>query len=293
MRVFISGASGLVGSNCLNYFKEKDVEVVGTHLSYPTRQTFFFDTLAPENKLNFDVFKFCPHVIIHCGALTHVDYCETNEEESYQKTVQSTLNLIEVANKIKAKFVFLSTDYVFDGLEGPYTEEDATNPINIYGKHKLMSEKYIQAKCPNSLILRVTNVYGNEERNKNFVARIIHECEKGDILTLKLPFDQYASPVNAYDIARILYRLLKDDKTGIYHISGSDYMNRVELALRVLNYFPEAKYELEVATTKALKQIANRPLRGGFVKHKLASEYPEFLFNTIDDYLNNNVTDYQ
>lgn len=285
MKVFISGASGLLGGNCLRHFTEQGCEVVGTHLSYATEATVFFNTLEPGHPENFDVLSFKPDVIIHCGALTHVDYCETHEEESYEKTVQSTKNLISLAKKSNARFVFISTDYVFDGHNGPYRENAAVNPLSVYGRHKLEAETMAMEELPGTLVLRITNVYGDELRNKNFIARIIEQCEAGQKLTLKLPYDQFASPTNAYDIARAMYLLLKDGKQGIYHIGGSDYMNRVELALRVLSHYPDAQYELRSLNTADLNQAAARPLLGGFVKAKFSAEYPDFLFGTVDSYV--------
>lgn len=285
MKVFISGASGLVGGNCLQYFKAMGWNVIGSHLSFATDETVFFNTLEPSHPENFDVLTFRPDVIVHCGALTHVDYCEDHVEESYEKTVQSTKNLISLAQACDARFVFISTDYVFDGTEGPYREEAVVNPLSVYARHKLEAEQIALKELKHTLVLRVTNVYGREIRNKNFVARIIEQCREGKKLTLKLPYDQFASPVNALDVARSMYLLLKDDKKGVYHICGTDYMNRVELALRVLSYFPDAEYELVPMSTAAMNQPALRPLLGGFVKQKFAAEYPDFLFGTVDSYV--------
>lgn len=284
MKVFISGASGLVGGNCLRHFKEKGWNVIGSHLSYATGETVFFNTLEPGHPENFDVLTFRPDVIVHCGALTHVDYCEEHVAESYEKTVESTRNLLQLARDCEARFVFLSTDYVFDGVHGPYQEQDPVNPLSVYAKHKLEAEQ-LSLEASDTLVLRVTNVYGDELRNKNFVSRIVEQCREGKKLTLKLPYDQFASPVNAYDIARAMYLLLLDGKKGIYHIGGSDYMNRVELALRVLSYFPQAEYDLIPISTEEMSQPAARPLLGGFVKRKFAAEYPAFLFGTVDSYL--------
>jgi dTDP-4-dehydrorhamnose reductase len=220
------------------------------------------------------------------AALLHtLDYCEAHPEESFEKTVQSTRNLVALAKDCGAKFVFISTDYVFDGKDGPYLERAAVNPLSVYGRHKLEAETYALSELPDTLVLRITNVYGDELRGKNFIARIIEQCRQGQKLVLKLPYDQFASPTNAWDIARAMFLLLRDRKSGIYHIGGSDYMNRVELALRVLSYFPDAVYELIPTDTPALSQPAARPLLGGFVKLKFASEYPDFLFGTVDDYM--------
>lgn len=285
MKIFIAGASGLVGSNCLRHFKEQGHEVVGTYFSFPTEDTVYFNTLNTQDENNFNLASFSPDVIVHCGALTHVDYCEEHPEESFQKTVQSTINLVELAIRFNAKMVFISTDYVFDGEAGPYSEIDKVNPLSIYAKHKLEAERYVIEHLPRSLVLRITNVYGDEARNKNFVARIIQQCEEGKKLVLKLPFDQYATPVNAWDVARAMLLLLNDSKEGVFHIASTDWMNRVDLALNVLKYYPHAAYELIPISTTELNQPAKRPLRGGLLKNKFSDLYPTFRFGTIDEYV--------
>jgi dTDP-4-dehydrorhamnose reductase len=285
MKVFIVGASGLVGSNCMHHFTEQGWQVMGSYFSFPLEGLVYFNTLEPEHALNFDICGWQPDVIVHCGALTHVDYCETHESESYAQTVQSTKNIITIANTCGARMAYLSTDYVFDGVDGPYTEDAPVAPLSVYARHKLEAEARVLADLPGALVLRVTNVYGDEARGKNFVARIIQQCRDGLQLTLKLPYDQFANPTNAADIARAMYLLLRDGKTGIYNIAGTDYMNRVALALRVLKYFPQAQYALHPTSTEALQQPAARPLIGGFIMRKFAREYPDFLFSTLDDYM--------
>jgi dTDP-4-dehydrorhamnose reductase len=285
MRVFIVGASGLVGSNCLHHFTARGWEVTGSYFSYPQDGLVYYNTLEPAHELNFDIRGWQPDVIVHCGALTHVDYCEQHPEESYVQTVQSTKNLIGVATDCGARMVYLSTDYVFDGTAGPYSEDAPVAPLSVYGDHKLEAEQSVLGLAPRPLVLRVTNVYGDEARGKNFIARIIQQCKDGTKLTLKLPYDQYANPTNAADIARAMYLLLRDGQEGIYHIGGTDYMNRVSLALRVLKYFPGAVYDLQPISTEALQQPAKRPLLGGFINLKFATLYPDFLFSTVDDYL--------
>lgn len=285
MRIFITGASGLVGSNCLRHFKEKGWNAMGTYFSYEAQDTVFYDTLQPDNENNYDVAAFKPEVIVHCGALTHVDYCEQNEAESYEKTVVSTQNMIALAAEMNARLVFISTDYIFDGESGPYEENAPVNPLSIYGKHKLEAEQLVLQASEDHLVLRITNVYGDEERGKNFVSRILDQIFNQQKLTLRLPIDQYATPINAYDIARCLYLLLNDQKGGVYHIAGTDYMNRVQLALNILKYFPDATYELIPLTTDKIGAPAARPLQGGLKNRKFMSEYPDFRFNTVDDYV--------
>lgn len=285
MKVFIAGASGLVGSNCMKHFAMQGWEVTGSYFSYEVPGTVFYNTLEPDHADNFDILSFQPDVIVHCGAMTHVDNCEIYPDESFEKTVQSTINLVDIANKCGARFVYISTDYVFDGTDGPYQEGDTVNPISVYGKHKLEAEQYALKEGKDTLVLRVTNIYGKEERGKNFIARIVQQCKDKQKLTLKLPYDQYACPTNAWDIARAMFVLLRDNKQGIYHIGGTDYCNRVQLALRVLEYFPDAEYDLIPMSTPELNQPAKRPLIGGFVTMKFNREYPDFLFGNVDGFL--------
>lgn len=292
MKIIILGASGLVGSNCLNYFKTKpEIEVIGTYFSYPTTDTVKFNTLDLSDPDNFDIDKFNPDVILHCGALTWVDYCEEHVDESYQKTVQSTLNAISLANKYNAKLVFISTDYVFDGTSGPYTENAKTNPLNVYAKHKLEAETKVRELVKQHLILRITNVYGDEERNKNFIARMLENVKQDKEMELKLPFDQYATPINSADIARAMYLLINDKKIGIYNIASTDFLNRVQLADHVLKYFPQNKISLVPVSTQEFNPPATRPLIGGLVTAKFLSEYPNFHFTNVDDYIRKKVGD--
>lgn len=286
MKILIIGASGLVGGNCLKYFKDKGFEVLGTHFSFETEQTVFFDTLDIYNPKNKAIHDFKADVILNCGALTFVDYCEDHQEESYKLTVLSNKSVVDYAKENEAKYVYISTDYIFDGKSGPYLEDDTPNPISIYGKHKYEAEQYIYKELVNNcLVLRITNVYGDEIRNKNFIARIIEKAKNKEKISLKLPIDQYATPINAADIARALYLLLKDNHKGVFNISSTDYLNRCQLAERILSYFSDLKIEREFVFTKELNQSADRPLQGGLKNLKFMSLYPDFNFTSVDNYL--------
>ena len=287
MNILILGASGLVGNNCLKLFRTNDSwRVQGTHLSYATEDTQYYNTLEPEHPDNLDVEGFEPDVILHAGALTHVDRCEDEPRESQKQTVESTRNVVELAKKAGAKVVYISTDYVFDGQRGPYTEDAEVNPLNVYGKHKLEAEELVREALPEKhLILRITNVYGDEARNKNFISRIIQSIMEGREMELKLPYDQYSTPCNAYNIARMLYLLIRDDHTGTWHAGSTDYMNRVQLAQRIIQYFPQHKIRLQPMSTEEINPPAQRPLFSGLLASKFLSHYPDFEFQNVDDYL--------
>lgn len=285
MKALILGASGLVGGNCLRHFTKEGWLCLGTHFGFETPDTSYFNTLNPSDPKNADADAFGPEVIVHCGALTHVDYCEDHVQESYEKTVISTHNAVNLARQHKAKLVYLSTDYVFDGGMGYYEEDAETNPLSVYGRHKMEAELHIQRSGLDHLICRITNVYGNELRGKNFVVRLVQNMCKNEPMELKLPVDQYATPVNAYDVARAIFLLVTDNKSGIYHLAATDYLNRVQLAERVMKYFGHAGVSLIPVTTEQLEQPAARPLAGGFNPAKFNSEYPLFAWTNVDDFL--------
>lgn len=288
MKFFVIGASGLVGGNFIKHLKEKGHEVIGTHLTLPAEDTVFFDAINLDHPDNYDLDAFQPEVIVHCAALAHVDYCEENIDESYQKTVQSTINVVSLCKKFHASIIYTSTDYVFDGTKGPYVETDVLNALSIYGKHKLEVEQIIQKELPDSgIILRICGVYGDEIRGKNFIIRIINDVKDDREWTMKLPQDQYATPVWAMDVAKASTLLAEDKKSGIYHIGGTDFMNRVQLADKVLSYLPNHKCTVEGAWTKDLGQLAARPLMSGHISAKFLGEYPDYKFSNVDAYLQN------
>lgn len=283
MKVLVVGASGLVGGSCFSLFKS-DVRyhVDGTYLTYAIKGLQHFDpTYSDElNRARNEKYD----VIIHTAGLSNVDQCERDPSLSFQMNVGATKIISELASVSGAKLVFISTDYIFDGMSGPYPEEATPNPLNIYGKHKLEAEKLIQRVLTNYLILRVTNVYGNELRSKNFVARILMDIKNGLTKELHVASDQYATPVNSYDIARSIKVLIEDNARGIFNIAGNEFLSRLELAKCVIN---AVSSEITVIgkTTGELKQIADRPLKGGLVNSKFLKQFPNFNFESVLDYI--------
>lgn len=290
MKALVIGASGLVGSHCARYFKDNNWEVIGTHFSYATESTVPFDFETSKFSDFFKQTDFLPEVIVHCAALTNVDYCENNIEESYRKTVLPTIKIVDFCKNENIPLVYMSTDYVFDGLRGPYCEEDQVQPLNVYGEHKLACEKLVSSLAKH-LILRITNVFGEEERSKNFIARLVNDLQNKVEKSLQLPFDQYATPIYAGDIAKMSLLLISDNKSGIYHLGGTDFYNRYQLAQKVKSYFKgnETLTLMPVATANA-KQTAVRPLMGGLLNKKFIKEYPEFIFENVDSFISKVLT---
>ena len=267
--------------------QEPNMDVIGTHYSFATNDTEYFNVFNPA-EMTFDLDSFDPDVILHTGALTHVDYCESHPDESFHHTVESTIASIELAKKFSAKFVFISSDYIFDGQNGPYDEKADANPLSIYGKHKLQAEQFVKEMIDDYLILRITNVYGYELRGKNFVAFLVKTAQSKQKKTLRLPKDQFATPINAYDIGKFVCSLLKDNKCGVYNLASDEYLSRVELAEKVLKHFPGHKIKVEPLSTQELGQAAPRPLKGGLKNDKIKSEYPDLRFSTVDEFMKEN-----
>lgn len=285
MKVLIIGASGLVGGNIFEYFSEvTNWQLTGTYNSFASDRLVYFDA---SNSSNWsELITHTPwDIIIHTGAMTHVDQCEVDPLRSQILTVDSTNNLVNFASTIGSKFIYISTDYVFDGTSGPYSESDDTNPLSVYGKHKLQSENIITGQLTNYLIIRITNVYGKEGRNKNLLARITQDIilNKNERV-YQVPFDQFSTPINAIDVARAILYLIKDDKKGFYHLASTDLVNRVQFLQKINLYLGQSITVVPVATEK-LNQSAKRPLLGGLLAKRFLSEYPSFEFSNLDSYL--------
>lgn len=285
MNIFVVGASGLVGSHCTEVFQNNNWLTLGTHLNYPTSETVHFDPLIDNLKEFFSVHNFTPDAIVHCAALTNVDFCENNVETSHNATVLSTTKIVEFCREAEIPLAYISTDYVFDGKQGPYSEDASVNPLNVYGAHKLEAERLVSS-LKRSLILRITNVYGEEIRSKNFIARLMEDLVQQPEKTLNLPYDQFATPIYAGDIAEMVFLLLKDKKNGLYHLGSSDYYSRYHLAVKVSSYFEKNKsVKFNPVQTINANQAAVRPLNGGLLNNKFLNEYPNFSLTNVDSYI--------
>jgi dTDP-4-dehydrorhamnose reductase len=259
MRIFIVGASGFVGKimfECLS----REHEVYGSFYSNPLERLIHLD--MTDLKAVKDILSSLkPDVIIHPAANPNVEYCEDHPMETRQVNVEGSRNLIETAREIGAKLVYFSSDYVFDGTNGPYSEDDVPNPINEYGLQKLAVEKLITKSLDNYLIIRITVVYGWERSGKNFVMGLINNLKNGS--SMKVPCDQIGSPTYANNMVQAVKELIEADKTGIYHVVGTDVMDRYTFAKNVAEIFELDENLLIPVTTHQLGQKAKRPLKAG------------------------------
>ena len=205
-------------------------------------------------------------VIIHAAALTDVDACELDPERAHRVNVTGTEHVAEAARRLGARLVYISTDYVFDGAKPePYTEEDRTAPINVYGRSKLEGERTAQRHVPSALIVRTAWVYGLGA--KNFVTEILRLARANK--TLRVVDDQAGSPTWARDLAETIRELIRLGASGVVHVAGKGGCSRFELA-RAIVALRALDTEVVPTTTASFPRPARRPTSTVLAQHRLA-----------------------
>jgi dTDP-4-dehydrorhamnose reductase len=212
-----------------------------------------------------------PDVIINCAAMTNVDACETERELAWKINVSGVEYLAEAAKKHRATMVHVSSDYVFDGKAGPYTEEDKPEPLSYYGKSKLASENVLLSAAIPSVIARTMVLYGHAPGVKaNFALWLIQSLQARQ--TVRIVDDQVGNPTLVDDLAYALLRAVEMGRRGIYHIAGRDIITRYEFALRLAHVFHCDASLIVPIKTASLKQPAVRPLKSGLITLKAEVE---------------------
>lgn len=212
--------------------------------------------------------RYRPAVIINTAAMANVDACEREPEKSYEVNVAAVANLVAICERKNIHLIHLSTDFVFDGKEGPYEEDDLPNPVNIYGKHKVAAEELIQkATCPWSIV-RTILVYGvlRDLSRSNIVLWAKNALESGE--QIRVVNDQWRMPTLAEDLAQACLTIARRNATGIYHISGKDMFSIYEIVEAVAAHYDLDTSSMSKEKSAALGQDARRPKRTGFILDK-------------------------
>ena len=198
-----------------------------------------------------------PHVVIHCAAETRVDYCEEHPEEAFRVNVEGTGNVAKGTAHVEAKFVYISTDSVFDGLVGMYNEMAGPNPLNIYARTKLAGEQMVKRQVMDHLIVR-TNIYGWNARPKFSLAEwILDRLDHGQ--TVPGFADIYFSPILVNDLAVILVDMINADVRGIYHVGASERCSKLDFARMLCKVFGKDVALVQSAKSDAAGFKARRP----------------------------------
>ena len=278
MKILITGSNGLLGQKLLHKLrKDPSVAIIATSKS---------DNRVSEKKgyryISLDITKKCeveriiseqkPHVVINTAAMTNVDLCEEKRQECDALNVDAVEYLADACSNINAHFIHISTDFIFDGENGPYTEEDTPNPISYYGLSKLRSEQLLQSHSVRWTILRTIIVFGvGENLSKgNIVLWARDALAKGD--PLHIINDQFRAPTLAEDLADICILAAKKKALGIFNASGKDIMSIYEIVERVAKHYGNSTDNLNKISTTILKQKAVRPTKTGFILDKSRNE---------------------
>jgi dTDP-4-dehydrorhamnose reductase len=281
MKILITGANGLLGQKLVYLLKTKpEIKVVATSRGenrLKDKSGYEFRSLDITDKIQTEkiISEVQPDVIINTAAMTNVDACEIQKEECWKQNVTAVENLIDAVYKLVLRpqspvphLIHLSTDFVFDGANGPYKEDDLPNPIAYYSQSKYEAEKLIQKSNIKWSIARTIIIYGvaDEMSRSNIVLWAKSALEKGD--PLKIVNDQWRMPTLAEDLAEGCYLIAKKGATGIYHLSGKDFMRIDELVERVADFFHLDKSIISTVSSDTLNQAAKRPPKTGFILDK-------------------------
>ena len=284
-KVLLTGANGLLGQKLVYAFKSRnDIELLATGIGQNRlidQANYSYQSLdiTNETEVNQTIKQFSPHVIINCAAMTNVDACELNQKQCWDVNVNGVKHLANAVAKLGTHFIHLSTDFVFDGEDGPYNENDIPNPLHYYAKSKLESEKIVIRNCVNWSIARTIIIYGITDNmsRSNLVLWAKGEIEKGN--TINVVNDQFRSPTLAEDLAKGCISIMDKNAFGLFHLSGPKTYSILEMVYMVSDFYKLDKSLINPVSSKSLNQPAKRPLVTGFDIRKAEKELN---YNPVD-----------
>ena len=262
LKLLIIGGSGLVGSTLIQYVPANyDIHITINQNKINSDRVSMsrIDLLQDRSAITNLIEELSPDVVINTAALSNVDLCETNPKLADLFHVDITNDVCLACSKTDSKLVHFSTDAVFDGkLARKYTEDDIPNPVNYYGKTRLIAEKIVLDSSENNVILRTAVIYGWHMRSR-FTNWIIQSLQENKIVD---PFtDQYNTPTLVDDLAKAILKIIEMDVSGLYHAVGKTCLSRYEFALLLANKFGLNRNLIQPVTCQQKKQDAPRPPR--------------------------------
>lgn len=275
-RVLIIGANGLLGQNLVKLFSNSEDEILAASIEdkFIGNEKVNYSKLDITNRSEVKkiFFSFLPHIVINAAAYTNVDGCETNKEICWKVNVTGVKHLVDLSRAIDAKLVHISTDFVFDGEKGPYTEVDKVNPISYYGRSKMAGENEILIGNIDYIIVRTNVLYGHYIRTSfEFVSWVVESLKNNS--TVRIVTDQYNNPTYIKDLAKGILQAVDANVRGIYNIAGIEILSRYDFTLKIADVFGLDKNLIIPIKTIELNQKARRPLKSGLVIVKAQTEF--------------------
>ncbi len=279
MKVLVTGANGLLGQHLVKLLLDSEYAVIATgrgvdRLAFVNIPKYiYYEADLLDEIAIYQIFaKEKPDIVVHAGAMTQVDECEAQRELCENIIVKATAMIAMYAEEFSEHLLYISTDFVFDGEKGNYSEDDHCNPISWYGFTKVQAETIVEASSLNWTIVRTCLVFGNtlQGTRKTIVSWVKDSLEKNE--TIKVVNDQWRTPTYVEDLAKGILLAIQQQAVGIFHISGADWLTPYDIAIRTARHFKLNETLIEKVDATVFKQTAKRPPRTGFDISKARKE---------------------
>jgi len=272
LRAVVIGGSGQIGSWLLRVLSERGHNAIGTYATVAFTNLVKLDAALQAEAAAWLTAQ-APQVVFYPAGFTWVDGCERDKARAYAANLEEPLNLARAAAALGARFVYFSTDYVFDGVDGPYSENSPTNPLSVYGRSKRDAEIALENELGEAqLTIRTSWVFGPERQGKNFAYQLARTLGAGQPLVC--PSDQISSPGYGPDVARAAVLMAEEKLSGLIHAVGPEVIDRVTFARAIASAFGFDPERIESRPTAELGQGAPRPLNGGLMTTRLDAWRP-------------------
>jgi dTDP-4-dehydrorhamnose reductase len=277
--VLVTGANGLLGQKLVEMLLPfaNQYQIIATARGENRAKITKGYIYEPLDITNVDAVsaifeKYQPDAVIHGAAMTNVDQCEDQKELCWDANVNAVLYIVNECKKYNSRLIHVSTDFIFDGKNGPYTENAEANPLSYYGESKLAAEKLVQNSGLHWAIARTVLVYGviNDPSRSNIVLWAKNALEsKKEIFVVD---DQFRTPTLAEDLADGCIKILLMEKEGIFNISGKDFLSVFQMVQKVAEFYDLSMDNVKKVSSSTLNQRAKRPPITGFVIDKAVRE---------------------